>query len=75
MKLTLTNIHGARSTDSLSARSSECETGIHFILDLDQSVQDHGAAVVEVNLIVLHLWLSSWLFWVPSVDGEGLFLL
>merc|ERR1719232_64292 len=69
------NIHGARSTDSLSARSSECETRIHFILDFDQSIQDHGTTVVEVNLIVLHLGLCSRLFRIPSVDGKSLLLL
>ena len=71
----LTNIHGARSTDALPARPPECQTGIHLILDLDQRIQDHGSTVVEVNLVVLHLGLGPGLFWIPSVDGEGLLLL
>jgi len=69
------NIHGARSTDALPARSPECQAGIHLILDLDQSIQDHGSTVVEVNLVVLHLGLGPGLFWIPSVDGECLLLL
>lgn len=29
------NVHRTRSTDSLSARSSECQGGIELVLDLD----------------------------------------
>ena len=35
----------------------------------------HGPAVVEVDLVVLHLGLGAGLLGVPSVDGEGLLLL
>ena len=35
----------------------------------------HGPAVVEVDLVVLHLGLGAGLLGVPSVDGECLLLL
>ena len=35
----------------------------------------HGPAVVEVDLVVLHLGLGAGLLGVPPVDGEGLLLL
>ena len=35
----------------------------------------HGPAVVEVDLVVLHLGLGAGLLGVPSVDSEGLLLL
>ena len=75
LKQRLTNIHGARATDSLPAGPSERQAGVHLVLDLDQGVQDHGATVVEVHLVVLHLWLVTRLLRVPPVDSEGLLLL
>ena len=71
----LTDIHGAGATDSLPAGPPEGQTGVHLVLDLDQSVQNHRAAVVQINLVILHLGLASRLLRVKSVDGEGLLLL
>lgn len=39
------NVHGARATDALSARPSECQGGVLLVLDLDERVQHHGAAL------------------------------
>merc|ERR1719180_341823 len=50
-------------------------SGSHLILDLDEGVQHHGAAVVQVHLVLLHPGLVSRLFGVPSVDGKGLLFL
>ena len=62
----LTNIHGAGTTDSLATGSSEGQTRVHLILDLDERVQHHGAAVVQVHLVVLHLRLGPRLLRIPS---------
>ena len=39
LKQRLTNIHGARATDSLPAGPPEGQAGVHLVLDLDQGVQ------------------------------------
>ena len=71
----LTNIHGAGATDSLPAGPPEGQTGVHLVLDLDQRVQHHRPAVVQINLVILHLWFAARLLRVKSVDGERLLLL
>ena len=48
----------------------ESKAGVHLILDLDEGVQHHGAAVVEVHLVLLHPGLVSRLFGVPSERSE-----
>jgi len=40
------NVHGARSTDTFSARAAESKGRIHLIFDFDQRVQDHRAALI-----------------------------
>lgn len=47
------NVHGTGTANTFSARASEREGRIHLILDLDQSVQDHRTALVEVNSVFL----------------------
>merc|ERR1719180_465187 len=70
-----TNVHCTGATDALPTAPPESEAGVHLILDLDEGVQHHGAAVVQVHLVLLHPGLVSRLFGVPSVDGKGLLLL
>ena len=60
------DVHGARSANSLPATSSEGQSGILFVLDFDQGVQDHWSAGVQVNLVRLEVWLFGWLVWVLS---------
>ena len=43
------DVHGARATDTLAARAAEGEGGVNLVLDLDKSVQDHRAALGQVN--------------------------
>ena len=38
-----TDVHGAGSTDALSARPPQGEGWVHFVLDFKQGVQHHGA--------------------------------
>lgn len=46
-----TNVHGAGTADTLTAGATEGEGGVDLVLDLDQGIEDHGAAVVHVDLI------------------------
>jgi len=64
------NVHGARATNAFAARPPEGQGWIHLIFDLDESVQDHGAALVQVHVVLLHAWLVARLLWVPSVNGK-----
>ena len=34
------DVHGARTTDAFSAGATEGESGVNFVLDLDEGVQD-----------------------------------
>ena len=68
------NVHGAGAADALAAGPAEGQGGVHLVLDLDEGVEDHGAAGVEVDLVLLHGGLVAGLVGVPSVDGEGLLL-
>ena len=47
------NVHRAGAADALAAGAAEGQGGVHLVLDLDQRVQDHGAAVVQVDLVLL----------------------
>ncbi len=47
------NVHGAGATNALPARTSECQSGVHLVLDLDQRVQDHWTALVQVHVVFL----------------------
>ena len=69
------NVHGARTADTLTARSSEGERGVDLVLDLDQGVEDHWSGLVEVEGVVLQARLLRGSVGVPSVDLEGLQLL
>ena len=71
----LTNIHSAGATDSLPAGPPEGQAGGYLILDLHQRVQHHRPAVVQINLVILHLRFAARLLRVKSVDGERFLLL
>jgi hypothetical protein len=66
------NVHCAGTADTLSAGSAESKSRVQLVLDSDQSVQHHGAGLVEVEGVALHLGLVAGLVGVPSVDVEGL---
>src|SRR3546814_19414189 len=44
------DVHRARSANALAARAAESERRILIGLDLDQRVEDHRPAIVEINL-------------------------
>src|SRR5690606_30761278 len=45
------DVHRARTADALAARAAEGQRRVDLVLDLDQRVQDHRAALVEVDLV------------------------
>lgn len=51
------NVHGAGSADSLSARATEGQGRVEFVLDLEDRVEDHRSALVHVDLVRLHVRL------------------
>lgn len=51
------NVHGARSADSLTARATERKGRVELVLDLENGVEDHRAALVQVDLVLLQVGL------------------
>ena len=45
------DVHRARTADALAAGPAEGQGRVDLILDLDQRVQDHRPALVEVDLV------------------------
>jgi len=66
------NVHGAGAADALAARAAEGEGGVDLVLDLDEGVEDHGTALVHVNVVSHVLGLILWVVGVRSVDIEAL---
>ena len=44
------------------------DTSLKIAIFLDESVEDHGSAVVEVNLVLLHAGLGACSLRVPSTS-------
>jgi hypothetical protein len=65
------NVHGARTTNPFAARATKGEGGILFILNLNESIQHHGPAVVKINRIRAEVGLLV-LLWIPTVDFKVL---
>lgn len=61
------DVHRAGAANALPARSAESERRIHFVLDLDQGVQNHGTALLEIDLEILKFRLGR-VIGIPSVD-------
>jgi len=45
------DVHGTGATDTFTATSSEWESRIDLILDLDECVKEHGAALAHINVV------------------------
>lgn len=66
------NVHSTATTDTLTARSAEGQGRVKLVLYPDESVQHHGACLVQVELVALHRGLLGRCVRVPTVDLEGL---
>ena len=54
------DVHGARTADTLTTRSSESKRGVLLVLDLEQSVEDHRAAATRsIQEIADYLFTST----------------
>lgn len=58
------NIHGTGATNTLTAASSERESGVDLVLNFNESVQEHGSALLSVNVIRHILWTVFRVVWV-----------
>jgi len=63
------DVHGARSTDPLAARSAEGQGGVLLRFDFEQRIQNHRAAVVQIHWVRADVRLLC-LLWIPSVHLE-----
>ena len=68
------DVHGARSADTLTATPSEGECWINLILDLDESIKEHGTAFVGVDVVGYVLGPVVGVIWIGSVDIKPLHL-
>lgn len=66
------NVHGAASTNALSATSPEGQSWVDLVLDANQRVQHHGSRLVQIEGVGLHARLLRGLIGIPPVDLEGL---
>ena len=66
------NVHGAATADTLTATSAERQSRVKLVLDTDNSIQHHGARLVEVESVALHARLFGGRVGVPAVDLERL---
>src|SRR6478672_1004221 len=53
------DVHGAGAADALAAGAAEGQRRIDIVLDPDQAVQDHRAAIVGVDVIGVDAWILA----------------
>lgn len=66
------DVHGAAAADTLTATSAERQSRVNLVLDTDNSIQHHGARLVEVESVALHTRLLGRRVGVPAVNLERL---
>lgn len=66
------DIHRARSTDSLAARTTEGQGRVNFVLDLDQGIEHHRPTSIQINLVSLHMWLVARLIRILKMQAATL---
>ena len=67
------NVHGATSTNSLPTTASKGQGGVLFIFDLDESIQDHGTAGVQIHWVRTQVRLlgnRTHVFGIPTINFE-----
>jgi hypothetical protein len=67
--LAAADVHGARPADALAARAAERQGGVLLVLDLDQPVEHHRPAGLEVDVIAVDARVVA-VVRVPAVDAE-----
>jgi len=51
------NVHGTATADTLSATSSEGKGAVHFVLNFNKGIQNHGTTGIQVDLVCLQVRL------------------
>src|SRR5688572_11669379 len=64
------DVHRARPAHPFPAGAAEGQGRIDLVLDLDQGVQDHRAARIEIDLVAVDGGVAA-LVRVPAIDLEG----
>src|SRR3546814_7134331 len=67
----LVDIHRAGAADAFAAGAPEGQRRIDLVLDLDEGVEDHRAAAVEIHLEAVDARVGA-VVRIPAVDPEGL---
>mmetsp|Transcript_737 Transcript_737/g.2988 ORF Transcript_737/g.2988 Transcript_737/m.2988 type:complete len:298 (-) Transcript_737:19-912(-) len=65
------DVHRAGSADALAATAAEGQARILLVLDLDQRVQHHGTAVIQIHRVGHHV-RRLFLLRIPPIDLEVL---
>src|SRR5207342_2072003 len=65
------DVHRAGAAHALAAGAAEGQGRIDLVLDLDDRVQDHRPALVEIDLVGIDRRVAA-LVGIPAVDLEGL---
>mmetsp|Transcript_5135 Transcript_5135/g.7816 ORF Transcript_5135/g.7816 Transcript_5135/m.7816 type:complete len:254 (+) Transcript_5135:273-1034(+) len=65
------DVHGTGPTDAFATRLAECKGRVLLSFNLDQGVQNHRPALLQVNGVGGHIGLAT-VVGVPSVDLEVL---
>lgn len=64
------NVHGTATADSFSTAPSEGQGGVEFVFDLDQRIEDHRPAFLQVDRVRLQARFLTRLVRVPAIDRE-----
>src|SRR4029079_16361322 len=65
------HVHRARPADAFAARAAEGQRRVDLVLDLDQRVEEHRPAFVEVDGVAVEAWVGASIG-IVAVDLEGL---
>ena len=63
------DIHRAGAAHALTAGAAEGQRRVGLVLDLDQRVENHRSAIVEIDRVGVDYRIAA-VIWVPAVDPE-----
>ena len=69
------DVHGAGATDTLAAAATEGERGVDLVLDLDEGIKEHRAALLGVDVVGNVLRAVVGVARIGAVDVEALHLI
>ena len=63
------DVHSTGAADAFPTGAAERQSRVLLVLNLQQHIQNHRTAVIQVNLIALHSWFFTCIR-IPAVDFE-----